>query len=297
MSKLNYIKFFITLFLISISSIAFSQDTAKYSLPDDLGNINLNGKIKKVIKFYLNPSSLDSNSKKLASISTYNQKMLLVEKANYNEEKELTEKTNYTYNEKNKLIKESQNGMSNWSIEYYYNQNNLLEKEVTENFDQNTKFKIEYKYDHKGNLIEILEFDNNDSIIYKTKNKYDMKNNLFEKIRINEIGGEIKTTYKYDSSGNKIMSIGGIIHKYSYNKDKKLIRDAKYTKKGKLEENEVFKYDKNGLLIEKTTLDEKQKELYKTLYNYDKNGNLFQLIQYDGKEIQNISEFQYEYYD
>lgn len=297
MSKLNYIKFFITLFLISVSCIAFPQDTTKYSLPYDLGDIYLNGKIKKVIKFYLDPSSLDSNRKTLASISTYNQKMLLLEEANFNEEKEMSEKTTYTYNEKNKLIKKSKHGMSNWSVDYYYNQNNLLEKEVTENFDQNTKFKIGYKYDNKGNLIEIREFDNNDSIVYKTINKYDKNSNLIDKIRINEIGGEIKTTYKYDSSGNKIMSIGGVIHKYTYNKDKKLIKDAKFTKKGKLEESEDFKYDKNGLLIEKTTLDEKLKEIYKTTYNYNINGNLFQLIQYDGKEIQNISEFQYEFYD
>lgn len=290
-------KFFITLFLISISCITFSQETAKYSLPDDLGDINLNGKIKKVIKFYLDPSSLDSNRKTLASISTYNEKMMLVEEANYNEEKELTEKTTYTYNEKNKLIKKSKNGMSSWSIDYYYNQNNLLEKEVTENFDQNTKFKIGYKYDNKGNLIEILEFDNNDSIVYKTINKYDKNSNLIDKIRINEIGGEIKTTYKYDSSGNKIMSIGGVIHKYTYNKDKKLIKDASYRKNGKADGTTLYKYDKNSLVTEKIILDEKLKEIYKTTYNYNINGNLFQLIQYDGKEIQNISEFQYEFYD
>ena len=290
-------RIFISFLLISISSIAICQDTAKYSLPDDLGVINLNGKIKKVIKFYLDTSLEDSNRKKLASISTYNQKMLLIEEANFKEEKEMTEKTTYSYNEKNKLVKKLKSGMSNWSVDYYYNERNLLVKEIKDYFDDNIKLKTEYYYDKKNNLIEMLEIDNNDSIDFTRIYKYDNNNNQIEYLAIDKIGSEFKINYEYDTSGNKIMSISGMIRKFSYNEDKKLIKVKKSRISGEPDYTELYSYNTNGLLTEKITLDEKLKEIYKTTYNYNKNGNLFQLIQYEGQRIETIYEFQYEYYD
>lgn len=103
-------------------------------------------------------------------------------------------------------------------------------------------------------------------------------------------------TYKYDYIGNKIKSIGGLIHKYSYNKNKKIIKDETYLKDGSVDNIKVYKYDSNDNLIEEQNLDADRKITYKSTYLYDAKGNLFQKTDFKGNQIELIREFYYKYF-
>jgi hypothetical protein len=300
MKKNNFLisKLSIILLLISSSSIVFSQKKINQNeINYDWGTIYLKGKIKKMSHYYYDFDLADTNNKILLTISEFNDKGYIISKTQYNSEKELISKTTYEYNLANCLIKEYENGIISWSNNFRYDEKNNLIEEITENYNHNSKMKTEYKYDINNNLVEILEFDTKNNLAYKTTFKYNNKNQLINKIIIdNSMGIIANNTYKYDYIGNKIKSIGGLIHKYSYNKNKKIIKDETYLKDGSVDNIKVYKYDSNDNLIEEQNLDADRKITYKSTYLYDAKGNLFQKTDFKGNQIELIREFYYKYF-
>jgi uncharacterized protein RhaS with RHS repeats len=298
MKKNNFLisKLSIILLLISSSSIVFSQKKINQNeINYDWGTIYLKGKIKKISLYIYDLTSSDSNTKILSSEVLFNENGYVIEDHQYNSEKELIRKIIYEYNSDHLLTKETFS--ESFSTGYFYDNRNNLIKEVTENFDSNSKMKTEYKYDVNNNLIEFLEFDNLDSLVFRTKLIYNTKNQLVEKTTIDEsMGVMTNNTYKYDSIGNKIMSTAGLIHKYSYNKNKKIIKDETYLKDGSVDYIKVYEYDSNDNLIEEQNLDSKQKITYKSTYLYDSKGNLFQKADFNENQKELIREFNYEYF-
>ena len=301
MKKSNFLisKLSIILLLISSSSIVFSQKKInQYEVDYDWGTIYLKGKVKKMSHYYYDLTSSDSNTKTLSSEVLFNENGYIIVNHQFNSEKELIRKIKYEYNSVHLLTKETHSEGSNYSIGYFYDDRSNLIKEITENFDSNSKMKTEYKYDINNNLVEILEFDTKNNLAYKTTFKYNNKNQLINKIIIdNSMGVMSNSTYKYDSIGNKIMSTAGLIHKYSYNKNKKIIKDETYLTDGSVDYIKVYKYDSNYNLIEEQNLDANQKITSKITYLYDVKGNLFQKTDFNGNQIELIREFHYEYFE
>jgi hypothetical protein len=300
MKKNNFLisKLSIILLLISSSSIVFSQKKINQNeINYDWGTIYLKGKVKKMSLYIYDLTSSDSNTKTLSSEVLFNENGYIIENHQFNSEKELIRKIKYEYNSVHLLTKETHSEGSNYSIGYFYDDRSNLIKEITENFDSNSKMKTEYKYDVNNNLIEFLEFDNLDSLVFRTKLTYNTKNQLVEKTIIDESMGVMSnSTYKYDSIGNKIMSTAGLIHKYSYNKNKKIIKDETYLTDGSVDYIKVYEYDSNDNLIEEQNLDSKQKITYKSTYLYDSKGNLFQKADFNENQKELIREFNYEYF-
>jgi hypothetical protein len=301
MKKSNFLisKLSIFFLLISSTSIVFSQKKINQNeINYDWGTIYLKGKVKKISHYYFDLTSSDSNTKTLSSEVLFNENGYIIENHQFNSEKELIRKIKYEYNSVHLLTKETHSEGSNYSIGYFYDDRSNLIKEITENFDSNSKMKTEYKYDVNNNLIEILEFDNLDSLVFRTKLIYNTKNQLVEKTTIDEsMGVMTNNTYKYDSIGNKIMSKGGKIINYYYNKSKKLIKEVSKRKNSSFDYIKVYEYDSNDNLIEEKNLDADQKITYKSTYLYDAKGNLFQKTDFNGNQIELIREFNYEYFE
>ena len=165
-------------------------------------------------------------------------------------------------------------------IDSYFNEHGYLTKE-NKRYNSSNVFSYEkrtFQHDEQNNIIE-LNYET-DSRFGKSKGKttykYDSKGNKLEENWYNSKGElEYKYTYKYDSKGNKV-------EKNSYNSEEKL------------KERIVYKYDAKGNEVETIGYDSEGKFEGKIVYEYDDKGNKIAEIQYNS-EGKFGEKFIYEY--
>lgn len=175
-------------------------------------------------------------------------------------------------------------------IEYSYDEEGRVIKEVTTFDGGNTTWEYEYNEDGKILLEKrsiVSEGDNTTRILTTV---YD--ENGFPLNRQNE-SGEITNTYEVDENGNIIKeNIEGLGHSkvYEYDDQNRLIKETLFNSDGSVASITEYNEDGNMILL---ALDEEYSGVNK--YEYDEKGNIISDILYTGEEIILITEYKNEY--
>ncbi|WP_128755337.1 hypothetical protein [Aquimarina sediminis] len=165
--------------------------------------------------------------------------------------------------------------------------NNILVKEISQNFDDENRLSLKTEYLYGGFSDYNVETEKEkEAYLYKKEEyKYDICNNLISKTEQNFRKDFIEeTSYKYDPQNNLIEEGHCFVGKGE--------RDCKY------KPLYGFDYDKKNRLIKKYQLAQFSPHNTDTYYKYDSNGNEIEAIGYyiyPNKESVIGYKFRYEY--
>lgn len=204
--------------------------------------------------------------------------------------------TAYNLAWKNNKIRKTNKTRSNYDdILWYYNEQGVLTKEITLNFNNSPISIIEYSTDNKNITTTRTTHFNNLSIHYITLRKRDESNNLLEDIRLSSTGDIIeKEENTFDKNGRIIEklvtedNIPASKVKYFYNEKGLLVKKEMYdlSETYKIKPIEVlkYKYNSEARVSEKTATYEFSQDNMKWTYRYDSRGNKISESKFDWKQ-------------
>jgi antitoxin component YwqK of YwqJK toxin-antitoxin module len=148
--------------------------------------------------------------------------------------------------------------------------NNRIIEIKTVRADKSLLKRTTYRYDAKGNEAEMAHYFPDGILERKEEYIYDQKGNIIEQRDTQQSHPEhfipkrydvyikTKVTCKYDDKNNKIEEKhfypdGSLFGTWTYKYDlqDRLIKETRFDKQGRLEDQDIYLYSKNGLLREK----------------------------------------------
>lgn len=258
---------------ILLSALCLFVITGYTQLPNfSLKNYNLKGNVKEVTtttyyyrstqKAYISSSedkkkfskegNLLNNLSNLSMLSSnyeYNYEYKgrnLVKKTNLTYKKETSEVKSETYTvynyKNNKLTSVNYQGVSPTTIEYEYNNDNQLIKEVKKGTGGELVYEKTYQYSAK-NDYSLTTYYYAKGVKGKQADIYQYKNDKLVSMNFNSYGTPSNSSYTYNKQGDRVT----------------------YTYQGKLKTETFYEYDKNNNWIKKT---DKTFDTYTKSYRY-----------------------------
>ena len=191
-------------------------------------------------------------------IYKYDKKNQLIEDIHYLTYKDIAEHKTYDMDEKGKIIKvyKHYNDGSKDTIEYRYNEKDLLIEQVTIDSYDEIEAKNIYEYENENLILEeVYEYD---ELISKQSFSYDEKGNIIEENKWTEDDGNLRRVNEY-------------------NDNNELIKVLFYNRKEKLAAKTEYSYSESGKISKVTEEDQHGKNI--TTIQYDDKGNAVEQVE------------------
>lgn len=193
---------------------------------------------------------------------------------------------------------------------YEYDANGNMLSQTCQNQDGTILWTIKNSYKN-GLKIEESQYDEKNNLKNKSLFKYEGKNCIDEAYYNGEGALVWKTTFAYDSRGNKIEEssfypTGELDTKQilKISDDNKILEISYFTENNdEFFEKEIFRYDEKNLLTEIATYTNANQLSARKFFKYDSRGNISKVTTYNitkkfgttQNELVDITEFSYQY--